>query len=197
MNQNSLKWILAVVTLASIAAPASAQVRRGGLATANKVSLAVALGYGFTVTDEGDLDGDPNPYALGFGLRAGYTLDAGVYLGLLSQIYGGEKVGNDTVNGRIYQTNFAAEIGYDLALGDTLALRPSVAIGSTVSMGEVCVLDRCSSDHTDPYLLVAPAVTLVIALGKLYVGGEVRYFFLPDNDIPDGLLLGAQIGVLL
>lgn len=197
MNQNSLKWILAVVTLASIAAPASAQVRRGGLATANKVSLAVALGYGFVVTDEGDLDDDANPYGLGFGLRGGYTLDAGIYLGGLYQLYGGEKVGNDTVNGRMYQTNVAGEIGYDLALGDALVLRPSVAIGSTVALGEVCVLDRCTSDHTDPYLLVAPAATLVISLGKLYIGGEARYFFLPDNDIPDGFLLGAQVGVLL
>jgi len=197
MNQNALKWILTAVTLASIAAPASAQVRGDGRATSDKVSLAVALGYGFVVTDDGDLDGDANPYALGFGLRGGYTLDAGIYLGLLSQIYGGEKVGNDTVNGRIYQMNFAGELGYDLALGDTAVLRPSVAIGSTVSMGEVCVLGRCTSDHTDPYLLVAPAVTLVISLGKLYLGGELRYFYLPDNDFPDGLLFGGQVGVLL
>ena len=197
MNRLVVSSLVVAAAMALLASPASAQDRPKPRATANKVTLGVAVGYGFRVTDEGNLDSDANPYGVGLGLRAGYTLDAGIYLGALSQFFAGTRVGNDTVSGRIYQMNLAAEVGYDLKLGDNLVLRPSVAIGSTVSLGERCVLGRCTSDHTDPFLLVAPAATLIVSMGKVYVAAEARYFYLPDDAIPDGLLLGGNVGVLL
>lgn len=198
MKKLSLGLIAMIALLIGAAAPASAQVRRdSGRVTDNKLSLGASLGYGFRVTDEGDLDDDANPYGLGLGVRGGYTIPGGLYLGGLFQYFGGEEAGNDTVNGHINQMNFAGDIGYDIALGNRFVLRPLVGLGATIVTGEICVLGQCADDQTDPYFLVAPGVNAVVGLGALYLGGEIRYFFLPDDEIPDGFLVGLNIGALL
>lgn len=190
--------VLCVAGLAAGAAPASAQELQRGLVTANKLSLGASVGYAFRVSDDGDLDDDANPYGVGLGLRGGYTLGGGLYLGGLFNYFLGESAGGDVVNGRVNQMNIAGEAGFDIALGERAVLRPVVGLGASIAMGEICVLDSCAEDQTDPYLLIAPGVDVVIALGEnFYLGGEARYFYLPDDEFPDGLLLAANIGALL
>lgn len=178
------------------ATPASAQEMRRDNATANRATVGLSLGYGFRVTDDGDLDDDANPYGVGLGIRGGYTLEPGLYLGGLFNYFWGESVGNDTVNGRINQMNVAADIGFDIGLGERAVLRPVLAVGATIVTGEVCVLGSCSDDQSDPYLLLAPGVQLIVAFDGVFVGGEARYFFLPDDESPDGLLFAGNVGAI-
>lgn len=189
--------IVIAVLVVGVCTPASAQSRHRGRATADRASASLSLGYGFRVTDEGDLDDDANPYGLGIGARVGYTLHDGLYLGGLFNYFLGEEVGDNETNGRLNQMNFAADVGYDVAIGDRAVLRPLIGFGATIVKGEVCVLGVCADDQTDPYLLIAPGIDLVVAFDRLFVGGVLRYHWLPDDEIPDGLMIGANLGALL
>jgi hypothetical protein len=192
-----LVTVLGVVLLVGFASPASALGSDSDSVTDDRVSLSVGLGYGFRVTEEGDLDQDANPYGLGIGARGGYTFPGGFYLGGLFNYYVGENVGGDTVNGRISQFNLAGDVGGDLTLARAVILRPVLGIGATVVTGEICTLGQCAEDQTDPYLLLAPGLHLIIGVGSFFVGGEARYYYLPDDEIPDGMFFGANIGGLL
>lgn len=196
MRHAWLGLLVAVGMMLGAVAPASAQSRRTRV-TSDRVTLGASLGYGFRITDEGDLDDDANPYGLGLGARVGYTVDSGLYLGGLFNYFVGESVGNDSVNGRLNQLNVAGVAGYDIAFGQRAVLRPGVGVGATVVTGEVCVAGECIEDRTDPYLLVAPSLELIISIGSLYFGGEARYMWLPDDEIPDGALFGVNVGALL
>lgn len=197
MSRSWIRALVVSVTLVGVAAPAAAQLRPGDRVTSEKLTLGASLGYGFRITDDGNFDNDPNPYGIGLGARAGYTLDAGLYLGGLFNYFWGDRAGGDSVNARINQVTLGGDVGYDIPLGDRAVLRPVLGIGATIVMGEICVLGSCADDQSDPYLLLAPGVVLVIALGDLYLGAEARYFYLPDDAFPDGLLLGGNIGALL
>ncbi len=194
------RWLCSVViatALIAASATVSAQSRREQLATADRGSASVSIGYGARVTDEGDLDDDANPYGLGLGARVGYTLHDGLYLGGSFNYFLGEEVGNDDTNGRLNQMTFAGDVGYDIGFGEGVVLRPVIGLGATIVQGEVCVVGICADDQTDPYFLVAPGVDLVLAFNRLFVGGSLRYLWLPDDEIPDGLLIGANLGALL
>lgn len=189
--------LLLVGSVLGVSSSAGAQVRSDGLATANKLSLGASIGYAFRVTDEGDLEDDANPYGLGLGLRAGYTLNGGLYLGGLFNYFLGESFDNALASGRANQMNLAGDVGYDIRIGGNAVLRPVLGVGATVALGEVCVLDRCENSESDLLLLLAPGVNLVVAIGELYVGGEARYYYMPDDNLPDGLYFGGNIGALL
>lgn len=176
---------------------AEAQRRYGGHATEGAATLSLNLGYGFRVTDEGNLDDDANPYGTTLGARGGYTLDGGLYLGGLFNYFWGEEVGDEDTGGHLNQASVAADVGYDIGVGDNIVLRPLAGIGVTILSGEVCVLGQCADDQSDPYWLVAPGVDLLVSLGEIFVGGEARYLWLPDDEIPDGFMLTASIGAIL
>ncbi len=73
-----------------------------------------------------------HPTRTGLGVRGGYTVGQGVYLGAAFHYYFGSTeqvtVFGTTIesSGRIHQ--FGAEIGYDLGLGPQVVLRPKVGL---------------------------------------------------------------------
>lgn len=194
-----IQWpigLTVVILVSGLAGSAHAQVRREGLATDDRVSLSALLGYGLRISNDGDLDDNANPYGVAIGLRGGYTISR-VYLGGLFDYFVGEGVSGGPVSGHLNQINLAADVGYDIAASFQTVIRPSIAIGTTVVTGDICVLNRCDQDQTDALFLVAPSVAVLVAFDRIYVGGEIRYFYLPDDGVPDGLLFGIDVGALL
>jgi hypothetical protein len=140
--------------------------------------------YGSAVGDQ-----DLNPYGPGLGLRAGVTLPMSLYLGGSFDYFAGE-----TDEGVIYDSSAAsyqlmANVGYDLGFGP-LTLRPVLGLGYANATFEG-LEDDSSSDF-----VLAPGAELIIGLGLLSVGAEVRYnkVFADDRD---GVVLGVGLGISL
>ncbi len=96
---------------------------RVGPATAGGFQLQLGGVYGVR------LGSSWNPWRNGFGFGVGYTLPVGLYLGLSAELYLGttEELGLDTTQTTIRQ--FSAELGYDIAVGESFVIRPKLGLG--------------------------------------------------------------------
>ena len=140
--------------------------------TANSVELGGGLNYGIYM---GDDDGDPpNPYGLGIGLGAGYTLDFGLYLGGEFNYFlgGSEEAGGIETSWNIMQ--FGAEVGYDLGLSPAFVLRPKLGLGLGIAYAEVSG-DGFSADDSENGLMIPIGVEALYSLGGWHLGGQIRY----------------------
>lgn len=169
--------------------------------TAGKPQVGARLGYGVYTGD--DLGGDFNPYGVGFGVAAGYTLDMNLYLGASFEYYLGaseEGVGGE-VSANIWNLMF--EPGYDIAAGDALVIRPQLGLGLSSVNAEVCISlppplgdgrQQCA-DNSESKFAIAPGAMLLIDFGGLYGQAGLRYhhIFVEDGNA-DGLLINAGVG---
>jgi len=98
------------------------------------------------------------------------------------------------------------EPGYDVAVGDTMALRPQLGIGLTSVMGKACVTlppplgsgsETCADDSETKFAL-APGAMFLLDFGGVYGQAGLRYHHVfVDNGNADGLLLNIGVGALL
>ena len=89
------------------------------------ISLGLLLGYGIDLEEE-----SINPFGFGFGLRGGYTLDMGLYLGAQFIYFMGESFEDPTtgMEGSINVIPISIEGGYDIDL-EAIVIRPLLGLG--------------------------------------------------------------------
>ena len=114
---------------------------------------------------------------LGFGLRGGFTLAPGIYIGALGDYF----FGNSTTTGATEHSMSAwllmVEVGYDVGLVDgALLVRPTVNLGAVGNEHESCTGSVCSDRG---YTRMRGGI-----------GGQVSYFFSPH------LAAGSELRLL-
>jgi hypothetical protein len=141
----------------------------------------------------GSAFGDPalSPYGPGFGLRAGVTLPASLYLGASLDYFLGESESTAGIDISSSLLQVLAHVGYDAGLGP-LTLRPSLGLGFAEISAEGFGGDSSESDF-----VLSPGAELIIGLGLLSVSGEVRYNKVFTDGDADGLILGVGLGFSL
>jgi hypothetical protein len=82
-------------------------------------------------------------------------------------------------------------VGYDLGFGP-LSLRPVVGLGLSTTSVEGGAATREVSESN---FLLAPGAELVVSLGLLSVGGEVRYNKVFADGDADAIVVGAGLGL--
>ncbi len=172
--------------------------------TAARPTISAQLDYGiFTGDDEGT---DLNPYGLGIGLKGGYTLDQGVYVGgAFDYFFGGSEegsvpgVGSGEVSFNIW--TLQAEVGYDLGLMPEAVLRPKLGLGLTSLGGESCFTvggqENCEDGESQSNFSLSPGAQFLYSLDGPFITADVRYniVFTSDNEGDgNGLLFGVGAG---
>lgn len=163
--------------------------------TTGKAQVGVDLGYGIYTGD-----GNANPYGLGIGVRGGYTLDMNLHLGGSFQYNFGESSGSGAAEASFNTWNLMFEPGYDIGIGDTMAIRPQLGIGMTNYMFDVCVSvpgfgGGCSSE-SETKLAIAPGAMFLMDFGPVFGIAGLRYHhvFIEDVNV-DALLLNVGAGM--
>ena len=175
-----------------VAAPAFADP-----ATANKLQLGLGFRYGVDMKSGDDL----NPWGIGLGLEAGYTLPNAVYLGGNIEYFFGEQIGDDTngVSGNIWQ--LSAEGGYDIGIGPIFVLRPKLGLGLANVHEKTCIqvataggpVGGCSSDTQSDFALF-PGATFIVMPPGFNLTADVRYELVFADKTGQGLLFTVGIG---
>lgn len=167
------------------------------------VTLNAQFNYGFH-TDDGDLNG----YGAGLGLRGGYTLDMGLYLGgTFDYFFGeGESAGAFGVVGADIHRNvydFMAEVGYDFWIYRRGVLRPKIGLGVGIEHVSGCanaiiVGGTCRGDSQTGFA-IAPGLQFMHFFSNVYFSGELRFETVSGVDGPDpsAFIFGLGVGVAL
>ncbi len=158
-------------------------------ATANKLQLGLGFRYGVDMKSDGGL----NPWGIGLGLSAGYTLPNAVYLGGNIEYFFGSQVGDDTngVTGNIWQ--LSAEGGYDIGIGPIFVLRPKLGVGLVNVHDKLCFEGACTSGSTS-YFGLLPGATFIVMPPGFNLTADVRYEWVSTNPSASGLLFTVGIG---
>ncbi len=179
---------------------ASAAVSR---ASAQSLYAGALGGY---AKSTGKGSGTFEPYGLGLGASAGVTLPVmPIYLGARIVWHAGDTqrlgAGSASVSLKEHYLLYGLDLGYDLALGP-LVLRPGLGIGkaslessSSVSGGGSAV--SFSTPNTGSSLYLAPNIGLIIKLGLIYLGGELRYNELTEKAGRNSVSMLASVGLTL
>jgi hypothetical protein len=133
----------------------------------------------------------------GPGLRGGYTLASGIYLGGALDYFLGERRSEIVATARSSATNSlwlaTVEAGYDLGLTRQLVLRPWGAAGIGWAHGKTCLTttegSTCTTSTKSDAVLELGLLG-EYAFGPFVVGPEVRWVFSPDSSVAFGLSLG-------
>jgi hypothetical protein len=157
-----------------------------------RITLGAQFQYGIWTGD-----GDVNLYGPGVGIRGGFTLDPGLYLGANFDYFAGEKIPGTTVRANVY--DFVGEIGYDFWVHPNGILRPKIGLGLGVAKVGGCasiagVATACDS-RSENGLAIAPGIQYLHFLSAVYLSLEARYQTISlDGPDPSALILGAGIG---
>lgn len=173
-----------------------------GPATPVTANLSVSANVGYAASTDGS---DLNAFGPGFGLRGGYTFGNGLHVGAFANYFIGdsETVGDLELTGNVLQVG--ADLGYDLAV-EQVVLRPSLGLGGAFVSASVkgTIPDpdgegviKVDDDESEQYLLLAPGAQILYPIGSLFVGGDFRYLWTPDDRAVDAFLLAATVGLQL
>ena len=194
MRMQSLLTSLAVtsvlVGLSGVAAARDLDTRDHDV---RRVTLGAQFQYGIWTGD-----GDVNPYGPGVGIRGGFTLDPGVYLGANFDYFAGEKIPGTSVRVNVY--DIVGEIGYDFWVHPNGILRPKLGLGLGVAKVGGCVnvagiAGPCDSRSENGFA-IAPGVQYLHFLSDVYISLEARYQTISlDGSDPSAIVLGAGIGI--
>ena len=184
-------------TLALVSVSANAQQAF----TAGKPQVGARVGYGIYTGD--DLGGDTNPYGIGFGAAAGYTLDMSLYLGASFEYYLGASEETPVGDVKVNIWNLMFEPGYDIGVGENMVVRPQLGLGLSSVTAEVCLSlppplgdgsEQCA-DNSESKFAIAPGAMFLIDFGGLYAQAGARYHHIfVDEGNADGFLINAGIG---
>jgi hypothetical protein len=192
-------WVLALAARAHAQTPF----------TEHRMQLGGGLDYGLYLNNMGE--DIPTPYGLGFNARAGYTLKPNLYLGgELNYFLGATQRFPEygDVEGSLSVLHYGAEVGYDVGLGPSFALRPKLGLGSATVAATVTVEDM-RGDVSETGLAITGGAQALLGGHTLFFAAEARYTYLrvstaPLQDIPgiavsddaqlDGLLFAVGAG---
>jgi outer membrane protein with beta-barrel domain len=136
-------------------------------------------------------DAELNGYGPGFGLRAGVTLPASLYLGASFDYFFGEtdSVAGVDISASVLQV--LANVGYDAGLGP-ITLRPNLGFGLAQTEAE---LEDASTSEGN--FAISPGVEAFLGLGLLTVSGELRYNHIFAEGDGDAIIVGVGLGLTL
>jgi hypothetical protein len=162
------------------------------------LSLGLLIGYGF----EHDGTFGSNPYGLGFGLRGGYTLDFGLYVGgTFSYFLGTSDEGNSgggsgTTGGAIEQSSnymqILAEVGYDIWISK-LVIRPYMGMGVGMAFLDSTGTAALYASPVSSFSF-APGASIFYNIDSVFIGGDVRFNIMGGNGVT-GTVLSAFGGM--
>ena len=198
-------------TVAGLSGTALAQHRHDDV---GPVTLNAQFNYGFWTGD--NYNGQSlNAFGPGIGLRVGYTLDIGLYLGADFDYFFGESrdfglnlggLGGAGGSVTFNEYNFLAEIGYDFWVYRSGVLRPKLGLGVGIAHVSACgggmVLgvgaSTCNGDSKTGFA-IAPGLQFLHYFSNVYLTAELRYQNVSVSDVPDpsGVILGVGVGVAL
>ena len=158
--------------------------------TSNRASVAVGIRYG------------TNDLNAGAGLHAGYTLDIPIYIGGAFDYWFGSSETVASPAGEITAEssgwNVFGLVGYDLGITRTFVIRPYGGLGIFAARAEVCTsspvspVEQCieasASDAAGAF-----GGQLMVLLGSLHLGGELRVIFAEEA----ALIVGGNVGLVL
>ncbi len=190
-----------VVAIALVGAPgtALAQHRHDDV---GQGTLSAQFDYGIW-TGDGNLNG----YGAGLGLRGGYTLDMGLYLGGDFDYFFGESdsagvLGIAGASNHLNVWNVMGEVGYDFWVHRHGILRPKLGLGVGIARGSFCanaivIGSACNSDSSTGFA-IAPGVQYLHFFDNIYFSGELRFETMAvDGPDPSAFIFGIGIGVAL
>ncbi|MDD9943733.1 MAG: hypothetical protein OXU20_22010 [Myxococcales bacterium] len=158
------------------------------------LQVGLALGYGFE-TEKNRYGA--HPYGFAGGLRAGYTLDIGVFVGLSTTYFLGSSNDGATaaVVSRVIENSVSAwlinlEVGYDLWFGPVI-FRPGAEIGMALTFVGWDQLTGASSTRAG--LVLVPGASLIYPFDELYLGGDMR-LIMPVGDSAQGSVTAMVVG---
>lgn len=181
-----VRWLGAVVAAGAcfVSAPAFAEP-----ATTNSLQIGLGFRYGIEM-----MEGDLNPWGVGIGLDAGYTLPMAVYVGGVVEYFFGEEVDvpGGSADSNVWQ--IMAEGGYDLGAGP-IVIRPKVGLGFANFSTETCLEGFGCADGSSTELALAPGLSAMAFLPMLSLSADVRYELVFAETTAKALLLSFGFGL--
>jgi len=117
-----------------------------------------------------------HPYEFALGVRGGYTLDFGLYLGVKLIYYTGQMVNLDHENA----ITAGVEVGYEIN-ADVILARPSLDVGF---------------EARKEFFHLAPGASIMLPFEESYfVGFDARYLLVFDADTIQGISFTGSVGV--
>jgi hypothetical protein len=200
--KNALPAALLATVLVTTAGTASAKYRNRYGDEVGSATLSAQFDYGFWTGD-----GDVNAFGPGLGLRGGYTLPVGIYLGGDFDYFFGESrsagvSGIAGASGRVNVYDFMAEVGYDFWVHDAGVLRPKLGLGVGIGKVNACVnavnlINVCGGDSSSGFAL-GIGLQYLHFFDNIFLGLEGRYETVSiDGPDPSAIILGIGVGVAL
>jgi hypothetical protein len=157
-------------------------------ASAMGPSAALLLGEGFK-------DG----YNFGAGVRAGFTLPLGIYVGGTFVYHLGKTEGGPGGDVKANLFYFGPEGGYEISAGP-LTVRPYLGLGYANVMGSqpgytIGSVMLPAQSYSDGKAAVWPGVTAIFPLGNYFVGGDARFVVVLDADDANAFSIFATGGM--
>ncbi len=134
---------------------------------------------------------------MGFGLRAGYTMPAKVYVGANFMYFLGTSTdstipGFGTMSTKSSLWTGLVELGYDADLTPKFTLRPTVGLGLASASAEICMAGTCVSDSASKFAFAPGVSASFLASDRHFVGGDFK--FLVAGDYNAGIF-GGHLGM--
>jgi len=132
---------------------------------------------------------------LGVGVRGGYTLDMGVYLGAGFDYWFGEKQeqtvpGAGTISAEAHGWDVMGEVGYDIGVAPAIVIRPFGGLGVFHAEGEACAPMVGCIQASDSEAAFEFGGLAVFGFDGLNLVPELRVLIADDAAV----LFGASIG---
>jgi hypothetical protein len=168
----------------------------GSQAQAQSVYAGLLGGYAASADKENDVE----PYGVGVGASAGVTLPVfPMFLGARVLYFFGDDASFGAGSGRVtldsHYLMYGLDLGYDATLGP-VTLRPGLGIGrATVDNSGSAIGVTVSASDSSLYL--APGMGVLVTVLFLYVGAEVRFNYLTEDEHQSSTSLLASFGFTL
>jgi hypothetical protein len=164
------------------------------------VQPGVMGGYGIATSDVSH-----DPYMFTIGAQAGVTLPIfPLYLGARLMWFTGDFENVELVSSMnttalslsLNYLMYGVDVGFDAEAGP-LVVRPLISAGRATLSGKLISEKGVFDRNVDSAVYVAPGVAVLVNVCCLYVSGELRYNFLTEKDMPDGVafLLGFGLRI--
>lgn len=159
-------------------------------ATANSIQIGLGFRYGIEMNE-----GDFNPWGLGLGVDAGYTLPNAVYVGGVFDYFFGEtvEVAGSELSGNTW--HLMAEGGYDVGLIHLFVIRPKLGLGIGTLSTETCLTGIACDSDSQSKLAVAPGATLLFMPPAFSVSLDLRLpIIFAEGETVKALVFSLGIG---
>jgi hypothetical protein len=140
-------------------------------------------------------DGDFNPWGLGFGFEAGYTLPVlHVYVGGNAEYFFGttKQAADLKVDGNIWQ--ITAEGGYDFGFGHHVVIRPKLGLGYANVIGQTCLGGAPCTKSNNSQAVAAPGAKFIFVAEHFELTFDARYDVVLSDPAAKALIFSLGVG---